>query len=95
MTKYQKYFTDMLDKHTQIFKQFKEVHDKYAQDSEKYKTEFNQIGSQVMDIIREYENRLCGHSERGMYGKFSSNLAEKFWAEIRKHYPKIDFVWVK
>jgi hypothetical protein len=95
MTKYQKYVSEMMEKHEALFKEFRHVHDNFIKDPDTAKSEFNRIGSEVLVVIREYENRLCGHSERGMYGKFSSNLAEKFQNEVRKIFPKIDFVGIK
>lgn len=95
MTKYRKYFQQMLDKYPRQFTRFKEVHDNYALDPDKWKDLFNIEGEMVMEIIREWERRLCSHSERGQYGKFSSNLADKFMDQVRAFFPKIDFVGVK
>ncbi len=92
MTKSQQMFEDMMTYNKDIFDQFKEIHDNYALDPEKCKDEFNEKGQEILRIIRKYENMLCGKSESGMYGKFSSKLADKFWEPIRKLFPKIDFV---
>lgn len=85
----------MIKKNRELFIKFKITHDMYSDDKETWAKQFNEEGSQVLAIIHEYENILCGHSEQGQYSKFSSNLAEKFWAEVRKNYPRIDFVGVK
>jgi hypothetical protein len=95
MTKYQKYFQEMLLHYPRQFKQFKEIHDKYIIDPKKWSDQFNVEGEIILDIIREWERKLCSYSERGQYGVFSANLADKFWAQIRKYFPKIDFVGVK
>lgn len=95
MTKYKQLFDDMLSKNRELFIRFKITHDMYANDRKTWTDQFNSEGEKVLEIIRDYENRLCGHSEQGQYSKFSANLAEKFWQEIRKNYPKIDFVGVK
>ena len=95
MTKYQKYFNQMLEDNKKLFKDFESVHNHYVLEPQKYQEEFNQVGQPVVEVIKEYENRLCGHSEKGIYGKFSSSLAEKFWDLIRRKYPKIDFVGIK
>lgn len=95
MTKYQKYFQEMMEKNEWLFGEFKKVHDGYVLDPDKYKEQFNKLGGEVVDEIREWERKLCSHSEKGQYGVFSSGLAEKFWVEVRKHFPKIDFVGVK
>lgn len=95
MSKYQKYFQEMMDKYPRQFKQFKIIHDQYMIDPDKWKDQFNTEGEIIMDIIREWERKLCAHSERGKYGVFSANLADKFWNEVRRIFPKIDFVGVQ
>jgi len=95
MTKYKQTVSDMLEYNHELFSSFKVIHDQYMEDPESNKEEFNQEGEKVMRIIRKYENILCGKSESGKYGKFSSNLSDKFWDEIRIHFPKIDFVGTK
>lgn len=95
MTKYKQLFDEMLSKNRELFIRFKITHDMYATDRKTWSAQFNEEGLRVLEIIQDYENRLCGHSEQGQYSKFSANLAEKFWAEVRKNYPKIDFVGVK
>lgn len=95
MTKYKKIFDEMINKNRELFIKFKITHDMYANDKKTWTNQFNEEGSRVLAIIREYEDILCRHSEQGQYSKFSANLAEKFWDEVRKNYPKIDFVGVK
>lgn len=95
MTKYKQIFDEMLKKNRELFIKFKITHDLYSSDRKTWVKQFNDEGEKVLEIIREYENHLCGHSEQGQYSKFSANLAEKFWQEVRKNYPKIDFVGVK
>lgn len=90
MTKYQQYFQDMLKQNKQLFDQFQIIHDKFAIDPKNYKSEFDNLGRQVQDVLRRTENRLCGHSEGSGYSKFSANLAEKFHQEVKKQFPKID-----
>jgi len=92
MTKYEQYFQEMVENHQELFKDFKQIHDKYVLEPEKYQKEYNEIGQEVMNVIRKTENMLCGHQEGGKYGKFSSKLSEAFWTRIRRDYPKIDFV---
>lgn len=94
MTKYQKYFRLMLEENTQAFKDFEEIHALYSLEPEKYQDELNQQGSQILDIIRDYENKLCSHSEKGKYSQFSANLSEKFQALVKSKFPKIDFVGI-
>ncbi len=93
-SKHQQYFQDMLENNKELFDIFKHLESLYEQDSKKYQKEFNEKGEEVLTIVRRYENMLCSHSEGGKYGKFSSNLSDKFWGMIRKYFPKIDFVGV-
>lgn len=95
MQKYQKNYELMIDQNKELFTQFQQIHDEYVLNPEANKSRFNEIGSQVQDVIRHYENILCGKTENGGKGKFSSNLSQKFWDLVRKDFPKIDFVGVK
>ncbi|OGF99354.1 hypothetical protein A2Y99_04900 [Candidatus Gottesmanbacteria bacterium RBG_13_37_7] len=95
MTKHEQYFLEMLEDRYQQFEKFKIIHDNYLKDPAKWQDQFNAEGRLIMTIIREWEKKLCSHSERGQYGVFSSGLADKFWALIRQKFPKIDFVGVK
>lgn len=79
----------------ELFDNFKQVHDAFVLAPDANKDRFNALGGEVLDVIRDYERRLCGKSESGQYGKFSSNLSQRFWDQIRKLYPKIDFVGIK
>lgn len=92
MTQYQKYFQLMLEENKELFDNFKGVHDAYVLNPQLNQAKFNDIGREVVDVIREYERKLCGNMNSGSYGAFSSNLSQKFWDEIRKVFRKIDFV---
>ena len=82
----------MLTQNIDLFEQFKVVHDNYKKEPKKFQPQFDQVGYEIQDVIRRYENILCGKSENGGFGKFSSNLSEKFHAEIKKIFPKIDYI---
>ncbi len=86
--KYEEYFQLMLKQNTELFDQFREIHAKYEKDPNKYQDEFNQIGYDVQDMAMRYENMLCSNSESSGKGKFTSALAEKFQAEVKKEFPK-------
>lgn len=92
MTKYKKAVDEMLEYNHDLFVSFKKIHDQFMQDPQSVKEQFNQEGEKALRIIRRYENQLCSKSESGMYNKYSANLSEKFWEEIRKHFPKIDHI---
>lgn len=85
----------MVEENKDLFDNFKQVHEAFILAPEPNKTRFNELGSEVLDIIRHYERVLCGKTESGQFGKFSSGLAQKFWDEIRRVYSKIDFVGIK
>lgn len=95
MTKHQKLFQEMLEYNQDLFNHFKKLHDEYAVNPESVKDEFNSQGEKVLRVIRRYEDILCSKSEGGKYGKYSGNLAEKFWEAVRGYLPKIDFVGMK
>lgn len=85
----------MLENHKDLFDAFKVVNDNYAKDPKTHQQQLNELGDEILPIIRRYENMLCAESEGGKYGKFSNKTAEKFWEYIRGYLPKIDFVGLK
>jgi hypothetical protein len=95
MVKYKQQVKDMLSAHAEIFATFKELHDKYEKDPKRWQEEFNEKGAEIQALLRRWENNLCGKSESGRYGTFSSTLADKFRAEVKIHFPKIDYIGVK
>lgn len=95
MVKYKQHVKDMLAAHESVFIDFKKLHDAYEKDPKKWQGQFNEAGAQINAIIRRWENSLCAKSESGQFGKFSSNLADKFRDEIRTHFPKIDYIGMK
>ncbi len=95
MREYQKMFQIMIEQNKELFNNFKEIHDEYALNPAEWQKLFNQYGGEILDVVRDYERRLCANMSTGKYGQFSSNLSEKFWGEVRKFLPKIDFVGVK
>jgi hypothetical protein len=95
MTKYKQYFKEMLSGNQVVFDDFKKIHDQFATDRMKYQEEFNRQGEVVVEIIHDWEKRLCARMEGGKNGVYSANLSEKFKDEIKKVYPQIDLVGVK
>ena len=85
----------MLVVHEQLFAKFKDIHDKFATDPDTHKQEFNRVGSEVLEVIRRYEKKLCGSTERSTYSKYSANLSEKLWQAVRMLFPKIDYIGIK
>lgn len=95
MRAYQETFQKMLTENKELFDTFQSVHDAYILNPEANKVKFNELGREVTDLIREYERRLCAQMGKGQYSKFTQNLSEKFWSEVRKVFPKIDFVGIQ
>jgi len=95
MVRYKEYIKKMLEENEKLFDEFRIVHTNYSQNQEKYQAEFNDIGEKVLVVIKEYENRVCANTERGLYNRYSGNLAEKFQNEIREIFPMIDFIGLK
>jgi len=95
MIKYKQHVQDMLDVHDTIFAEFKKIHDNYEKEPHKWQEEFNEKGREILPLLQRWENSLCAKSESGKYGKFSSTLADKFRAELRVHFPKIDYIGMR
>lgn len=94
MRKYKQCYQEMIDANKKLFTEFAKIHDEYITDSKKWQQEFNETGGKVQEVMRKYERILCSHSEAGKYGRYSATLAEKFKDEIRKDFPRIDFIGV-
>ena len=90
--KYQQFFEQMVAQNQELFDEFKKIHDGYLVDSKKWLEQFNEVGRDVQDVVRDYENRLCRSSENSGYGRYTTELATKFQAEVKKLFPKIDYV---
>ncbi|MBU0569149.1 hypothetical protein KKB40_00015 [Patescibacteria group bacterium] len=92
MVKYKEYVQKMLDENKQAFDEFQKLHDNYEASPDEFQGKFNKEGEKILEIVREYEGRLCRNTERGMYNNFSAGLAEKFHEELKGHFPMIDHV---
>jgi hypothetical protein len=90
--KYKEYFQKMLDENKEAFDAFAKLHMDYSLDQATLQEKFNMEGEKIMEIVREYENKLCSGTERGMYNHYSAGLADKFQSEVRAHFPLIDNV---
>lgn len=94
MTRYKQAFEEMLSKHKEEFELFDKVHAAYLKNQEVNQEEFNEIGKRVRRIVEDTERWLCGKMETGGHGKYSSNLADKFRAEVRSKYKAFDMIGV-
>ena len=95
MPKYRDYFRKMIDENSEMFEEFAKLHAKYAEDRSANQEEFNEKGEKVVEVIREWEGRLCGKTEKGDKAVFSAGLADKYWGEVKAFFPMIDFVGVE
>lgn len=94
MTKYREYFERMITSEKQAFDAFTKLHMQYSMNQDELQEEFNKEGTKIVTIIRDWENKLCSTSDKAGYGGYTSNLSEKFWGEVRKSFPLIDYVGV-
>ena len=90
MQKYKKQFQTMVIDNHLLFTDFKAIHDKLAAGDESVREEFEEKGQRVLRVVRRYDDRLCAKSENSGFAKFSENLSEKFWGEVRSYLPFID-----
>ena len=95
MPKFRDYFRQMLEENEELFSEFALIHRAYETDKSKNQNEFNKQGVIIVELVREWEGKLCGFSEKGEYAKYSKNLAEKFQGEVKTIFPLIDFVGVE
>jgi ribosomal protein S17E len=95
MSRYKDYVQKMFSENKEVLDEFKTIHDEYSLNPEKWQATLNERGAKILEIINEYENRLCKNTERGRYIKYSSTLAEKFHNEVRKAFPMIDYVGIR
>lgn len=92
MVKYKAYIKNLIEKEKDLFENFKKAHFDYEQG--KNADQFHKIGSEVVKKLKQTEDKLCLQTETGQYNKYSNQLSEKFWEEVRRLYPKIDEVKV-
>lgn len=92
--KYEICFQEMLEQNRELFERFITLHNNYAIQPEKYQQEFNELGDEVLSVIRKYENRLCAKSGSTGYGKYTTALADKFQAIVKEYFPKISQIGI-
>ena len=90
--KYKEYFDLMLQNNKELFENFKDIHDHYVMEPAKYQKTFNDYGKEILEVVQEYENRLCSKSEGAGFGAYSTKLADKFREEVKRYIPKINSI---
>ncbi|GAB4027866.1 MAG: hypothetical protein Fur0011_6850 [Candidatus Microgenomates bacterium] len=92
MVKYKEYFKRMYEENKKVFDEFLFIHDLYKENKKANQVIFNEHGVVVRRIIEDWDRRLCNTMEKGNNATYSARLSEKFWGEVRSHFPLIDFV---
>jgi hypothetical protein len=93
--KYQIYYQKMIDDNRKLFDRFAKIHQLFEKDQDLNAKAFHQLGRDVLDVVRDYDRRLCAAMGRGVYSIYSDKLSQKFWDLVREDFPKIDLVGVK
>jgi hypothetical protein len=83
----------MVEANKEAFDSFSKLHFEYSTDPEAYQERFNREGEKILTIIRQWEGKLCRAQEK-TYSQYAGGLADKFWGEVRAHFPKIDSVGI-
>lgn len=94
MTKNDRYFQLMSEKHAELFAAFDPIHQQFEKNRSN-EDAFHNEGQKVVDVIRSWERRLCSGMERGQHAQYSQRLAEKFWTKVKVRYPLIEMVGLK
>jgi hypothetical protein len=93
--KYKVYYQKMIDDNRALFDQFSVLNKAFAKDQASGAAEFHQVGQQILDIIRDFDRRLCAAMGKGVYSVYSEKLSQKFWDLVRQDFSQIDMVGVK
>ena len=93
--KYKEYYQKMVDQHSAQFAAFLKIHDAFVINPVAHEAEFHSEGQKILDIVRDWDRRLCSSMGRGKFSTYTLNLSEKFWVEVRKDFSLIDKVGVR
>lgn len=93
--KYLEIFKLMLKEQEKALSEFKLLHDKYEADPKTFQDEYNIEGEKFLEIIQKYEKMLTSHTENAGYGKYASNLSDKFRGAVKQLFPKLDFIGIQ
>jgi uncharacterized membrane protein YgaE (UPF0421/DUF939 family) len=94
--RYKQIFEETWKENEQLFKRFFLLNNEYTNKRKRRKIEdeFQTVGTKVKELLQHDENELCRQMEKSNHRVFSSNLADKYWDEVRKYFKYIDFVGV-
>lgn len=93
--KFRKYFTQMFEQNRDQFLEFMLINQEYAANKAKIRPTFNEKGLKIKDIVHSWEDRLCGHMEKGQNSAYSAKLGEKFQHEVTKYFPYFHEIGLK
>lgn len=93
--KFKVYYQKMIDENRVLFDKFAKVIEGLKPEQLSTATEFHQVGQEVLDVVRDFDRRLCAAMGRGLYSVYSEKLSQKFWDLVRQDFPQIDLVGVK
>lgn len=95
--KYAQFYKLMMEQQGPLFVAFKPIHDAFAADRANAEAAeaFHTQGQKVVDVIRDWDRRLCAGMGRGTFSQYTQKLSETFWDRVRKDYPLIDLVGVR
>jgi hypothetical protein len=95
MPKYKDYYKQMIDQNKTLFDDFYKIHQQFKENKDQFRDIFNQDGQKVVDVIRDWDRRLCSAMGRGKFSVYSQQVSEKFWNLARQDFELIDLVGVK
>jgi hypothetical protein len=95
--KYLQYYQLMMEQKGPLFEEFKPVHDAFAADRTNTVAAetFHVEGQRVVDVVRDWDRRLCAGMGKGKFSQYTQKLSETFWNRVRKDFPLIDLVGVR
>ena len=74
MTKYQKYFQEMLEENSELFNEFKLLHNKYVENPEAYQEELHLKGGKILEIIRNQTKGIFLTDNQNRKNNTQSNI---------------------
>lgn len=93
--KYKQYYQQMKAQNQELWAEFAQVHQNFEADQAAHEAEFHQVGQKVVEVLRDWDRRLCSAMGRGAFSKYSQQLSEKFWGEAQKDFSLIYSVGVR
>lgn len=93
--KYLKFYELMTERNSELFDEFQIIHDKFVLNPNESADLFHKQGREVLDVIRDWERRLCAGMERGVNAVYSQKVSEKFWGEVKKRFSLIEKVGLR